>query len=354
MDRRSWITGRVLSAFLILLALIMAARPQFCTAADTSRETEISQAGEQGLSYFRRRLDAGLMPGDGAFRNDTGITALAGMAFLASGSTPLEGPDARYVRLCLDLILKNAQSSGVLAPVRASQQGGVYAHGFAVTFLAECLGMSDQDEELRKLLEKAVFQIVKAQGPNGGWRYSFEPGEEDVSVTACFLTALRACRNAGIPVPAETIEKGIAFVLLCQNPDGSFRYRLLPGPGAWPRTAAAVTGLCAAGVYDSPEIQRALAWLRKNQTQDTAENGLDPEDAYFHYALYYAVQAFRLTVSENQCGAWRDEHAAFCAQLQKLQKPDGSWSSPVSADYATACALIVLFAENSYLPIFEY
>ncbi|MBE6424964.1 MAG: terpene cyclase/mutase family protein [Thermoguttaceae bacterium] len=354
MKLRNKLIDRLVTVFLILSAFAIAESPRSGTAEATSRSTEISQVGERGLAYFRRRLDAGVMPGDGAFRNDTGITALAGMAFLASGSTPLEGPDAKYVRLCLELILKNAQSSGILAPPRASQQGTVYAHGFAVTFLAECIGMSDQDEELRRVLEKSVLQIVKAQGPNGGWRYSFQPGEEDVSVTACFLTALRACRNAGIPVPAETIEKGIAFVLLCQNPDGSFRYRLPPGPGAWPRTAAAVTGLCAAGVYDSPEIRQALVWMRANQTPKTSENGLDPEDAYFHYALYYAVQAFRLTVPENQREAWREEHAVLCAKLRKLQRPDGSWNSPVSSDYATACALIVLFAENSYLPIFEY
>ncbi len=312
---------------------------------------KIEEAVEYGLNYFRKRLDAGIMPGDGAFRNDVGITALVGMAFLSSGSTPLEGPDAKYAARCVDLILEKARPNGILAGNSASEQGIAYAHGFAMTFLAECLGMSEQDEVIRSVLEKAILRIVEAQGENGGWRYSFFPGEEDVSVTACHLTALRACRNAGLSIPAETVENGINYLLRCQNLDGGFRYRLAAGPSALPRSAAAVSGLCAAGKYDSPQIREAMEYLR-NALRDS--QAVSPNDGYFHYAQYYAVQAFRLTLAPERREDFGEE--SFCQFLRALlheQRPDGSWPSTISVDCATAMALIALQMENDYLPIFQ-
>jgi len=300
---------------------------------------------ERGLTHFREKLDRGIMPGDGAFQNDFAITALVGMAFLSAGSTPTEGPDADYVQKCVDFILKNQHKNGVLASPNSTEQGAVYAHGFALTFLAECLGTSQDDARLRTVLEKGVQQIVKAQGPNGGWRYAFVPGEEDVSVTACLLTALRACRNAGISVPSQTVQKGVAYLIKCQNPDGGFRYRLTAGPSAYPRTAAAVAGLCASGTYDSPEIQRAMAYLQSTSP------GTPGEDGYWFYAQYYAVQAFQLTdVPSNVRTPW---FMRLVQCLEENQKPDGTWRSTISLDCATAMALIAIQTEINYLPIFQ-
>lgn len=315
---------------------------------------------ERGLQYFRRKLDAGIMPGDGAYKNDVAVTALTGMAFLASGSTPEEGKDSVQAQRCLDFILKNVQKSGIIAQKDASLQGMVYAHGFAVTFLAECLGMTAEDEKLRVILEKAVLCIVNAQGKNGGWRYSFTPGEEDVSVTACMLTALRACRNAGIRVPADTVRNGILYILSCQNPDGGFRYRLADGPSAYPRSAAAVAGLCAAGTYESPEIQRALNYMKRFSSDFDSESRMD---GYYFYAQYYAVQAYFLTEPQNSekdentsdfqnAAGFEEWYTQAVRKLQQEQKPDGSWNSAISTDYATAMALIVLQMKNNYLPIF--
>lgn len=341
-DSRPNLTPRLLRDFAFTSIFILLF---FGSVRNLYAQNETEKCVERGLNHFREKLDREIMPGDGAFRNDSAITALAGMAFLSSGSTSTEGPDAAYVQKCVDFLLKNQRKNGVLASPTASEQGTVYAHGFAVTFLAECLGMSPDDVRLRSVLEKGVQQIVKAQGPNGGWRYSFQPGEEDVSVTACFLTALRACRNAGISVPSQTVQKGVEYLLKCQNSDGGFRYRLTPGPSAYPRTAAAITGLCAAGIYDSPEIRRALNYLQNSAS------GSPEEDGYWFYAQYYAVQAFRLTDVPPE--VWRPWFKRLVQRLQETQKPDGRWNSTISLDCATAMALIALQAETNYLPIFQ-
>lgn len=325
-----------------------------------SDSDEIESAVQRGLNHFRGMLSAGIMPGDGAFKKDCAVTALAGMAFLSSGSTPTEGPDAEYVQLCIKFILENRRKDGVLASASASEQGAAYAHGFAVTFLAECLGMSSNDAELRAILEKGILKIVEAQGENGGWRYSFLPGEEDVSVSACFLTALRACRNAGAAVPSETIQKGVEYLLRCQNEDGGFRYRLTEGPSAYPRSAAAIAGLCAAGTYQSPEIQKGLEYLQKFLLNPET---LSEEDGYYFYAQYYAIQAFLLTEpmdapansGRNSSGELNSREFArlITRRLLSEQKPDGTWYSSISRDYATSMALITLLAQTNYLPIFQ-
>lgn len=306
---------------------------------------ETDTAVEKGLDFFRKRLQSDQLLGDGAFRNNPAITALTGMAFLASGSTPREGKDAWAVQKCLETLLQQTRSDGTIAPETLSGQGLMYGHGFAVLFLADCYGMTSQDAQIRSTLEKAIVRIVQAQNPDGGWRYTLTPQEEDTSVTACMMMALRGCRNAGLEVPAEVMEKGVAYLKKCQNPDGGFRYRLMEGASAFPRSAAAIAALCAGGIYEGEEMDRGLAYLSLQFPQQS------PESGYYPYGLYYAIQAVWLCESPRH--PWSAWYESMTKDLLARQKPDGSWISPISIDYATAMALIVLQIPNHSLPIFQ-
>ncbi|MDO4571060.1 MAG: terpene cyclase/mutase family protein [Planctomycetia bacterium] len=320
----------------------------------SAQTSDPALATERGLQYFREKLDAGVLPGDGAFKNHAAISALVGMAFLSNGSTPYDGPDAKYVRMCLLALKKQVRDNGLIASEGVSEQSMMYAHGFALTFFAECYGMCHTqselsntigDAELRGIIEKGIELIVAAQNQDGGWRYSVVPKDEDVSVSACLLVALRACRNAGIDAPAETVERGIDYLLQCQNPDGGFRYRLAEGPSAYPRSAAVVAALCAAGEYETEPVQKALRYL------DKFPAGAYPtSDGYYFYAQYYAVQAYRLCATNEAWSAW---YATAAEELCRTQRSNGAWSSAISIDYATASAIIVLTAPKNFLPVFE-
>ncbi|MDO4576265.1 MAG: terpene cyclase/mutase family protein [Planctomycetia bacterium] len=327
----------------VLFACLAGIAPAYAETFFVPPETDAAIA--RGLDYFRKRLDAGQPLGDGAFRNNPAVTALVGMAFLSSGSTPLDGPDAAYVQICLDRLLAQSQPGGVIAPTGLSGQPLMYGHGFAVLFLAECYGMSPQDEKIRPVLDAAVSVILQAQNPRGGWRYTLRPFEEDVSVTSCMTVALRACRNAGIEVPSEAMEKALAYLKTCQNPDGGFRYREMAGPSAWPRTAAVLAALCSAGVYDEDEIAQGLRYLNATSAE------LRPDDGYYPYAVYYAAQAYWLCDLPEF--PWKSWYTQTSRVLAERQKPNGSWSSAVSTDYATAMTLIVLQVPNNSLPIFQ-
>ena len=107
--------------------------------------------------------------GHGQFRGNAAVTALAGMAMMAGGSTPGRGPFGRQVNRCVDYLLSTAQPSGLIAGGDANHPP-MYGHGFAATFLAECYGTSPR-ADLREKLAKAVKLIVNTQNKEGGWRY---------------------------------------------------------------------------------------------------------------------------------------------------------------------------------------
>ena len=88
-----------------------------------------------------------------------------------------------------------------------------YGHGFSMLFLSQVLGEEEdieRREELIEVLTKAVDFSAKAQTASGGWGYvSAKDGNnfDEGSTTITQVQGLRGCRNAGISVPGEVIEK---------------------------------------------------------------------------------------------------------------------------------------------------
>jgi hypothetical protein len=301
------------------------------------------QAIERGLRWLaaEQHDDGGF--GGGTMRGNAAISALAGMAMMAGGSTPGRGPYGGNINRCVDYLLGNTQPSGFIAGPDASR-GPMYGHGFATMFLAECYGMSPKPT-LRDKLAKAVKIIVNAQNKEGGWRYQPVKADADISVTVCQVMALRAARNAGLFVPNEIVDRAIGYVKRCQNPDGGFRYMNQAGESAFPRSAGAVAALYSAGVYQGPEISKGIDYLMKFLS---AEGGAQRESYYF-YGQYYAAQALWQTGGER----WTRWYPAVRDELIARQRDDGAWLDPIDNECAAAMACIVLQMPNNYLPIFQ-
>ena len=73
-----------------------------------------------------------------------------------------------------------------------------------------------------------------AQTSGGGWGYvsAKDGGDFDEgSTTITQVQGLRGCRNAGIPVPKEIIDKAVKYIKKCTGPDGGVRYNLAGGGG---------------------------------------------------------------------------------------------------------------------------
>lgn len=290
---------------------------------------------------------AGKQRADGSFDGggaDSAITSLAALAFMSDGNLPGRGKYGQNVQRALDFVLGQAQESGLLAA--ADSHGMMYAHGFATLFLAEVYGMTG-DEMVRERLQKAIRLIHAAQNPQGGWRYSPQPLDADVSVTICQVMALRAARDAGIKVEKATIDKAIVYVKKCQNDDGGFSYMLGQGGSLFPRSAAGVATLFYAGVYTGDEIKKGVAYVE----QFTPKPGRGAEDVggHYFYGHYYAVQTMFLAGGEH----WKNWFPAIREQLVRTQSDAGNWSGDNSEEYATSMALIILQMPKRYLPVFS-
>ncbi|MBI4602442.1 MAG: prenyltransferase [Planctomycetes bacterium] len=284
-----------------------------------------------------------------------GVTALAGMAFLAGGTLPDQGSRERYclaVRKALDYVMDHTGADGFV-----SDNGSrMYSHAFATLFLAEAHGttLHPDSKRIHDSLKRAVRLIVQSQNDLGGWRYLPGAPDADMSISVCQVMALRAARNAGIQVPKETIQSAVGYVkrsfMSYGTGLGVFKYQIEPDVSirhrySWALTACGVTALYGAGEYSAQEVREGLRYLWSYMPPlELARNRFD----YF-YGHYYAVQAAFQAGGEY----WTRWYETVKDDLLELQAPDGSWADLVGSNYATAMAAIILQMPNQYLPITE-
>ena len=321
---------------------------KFSAAENAKLVTKDAQRSiNRGLTWLSsRQHDNGSFGPTGSYGQNVAVTALSGMAFLSSGSTPGRGPYGLHTQRATNFILAQCKPDGFVNVKQSESHGPMYGHGFATLFLAEVYGMSPR-ADIKKKLNQAVKLIVNTQNKEGGWRYHPSVKDADVSVTVCQIMALRAARNAGIFVPKNTVDKCIDYVKRCQNKDGGFRYRLVgQSESLFPRSAAGVVALYSAGVYEGPEIDKGIGYL----SQYLPQGGLYHFGNHYFYGQYYAVQAMWQAGGTH----WKRWYPAIREELRRRQKPEGSWQdTSICNEYGTAMALVVLQMPNSYLPIFD-
>jgi hypothetical protein len=305
---------------------------------------ETDEAIKNGLIWLAQTQNPDGSFGSSTYRGNIAVTSVAGLAFMASGSSPGRGPYGAQIDKALMYVMENTSPSGFIAVVASSTHGPMYSHGFGTLFLAEAYGMTHRPE-IREKLQKAVRLIIDSQNNEGGWRYQPVKRDADISVTICQINALRAARNAGLYVPKDTVDACIRYVKLSQNADGGFRYMLQGGASAFPRSAAGVVALQSAGEYDSKEVRDGVAYLRGY----TREIKLGNRYSHYYYGHYYAAQAMWLRGGED----WAEWYPAIRNELLKRQSAQGYWTDSICNEYGTAMALIILQIPNNYLPIFQ-
>lgn len=342
---RSLLVAVALSA--PLLALAQGAENAAMSGEITPASDEAVERGLAALAALQ--TDNGSF-GDGRYANNVAVTALACLALMADGNLPGRGAYGENVRKGLEFILDNASESGLIAGEAAN--GPMYGHGFAALFLGEVYGMtggadSPLSDRTYEALVKSVRLIERTQNEEGGWRYNPLPNDADVSVTICQIMALRSARNAGIEVSKDVIDKAVAYVKECQNPDGGFRYQLSTRDSAWPRTAAGIASLQYAGLYDDRAIDTGMEYMMRTAAPG---QGAARRSPHYFYGQYYSVQAAYLAGGKWWQAWWpgtRDE-------LVDTQLDSGLWEDRgVGEAYGTAMALIVLQMPKRYLPIFQ-
>lgn len=365
---------RVLSAVLPALACLPTARAQLdlpvvgrpesrpaATATDTIPRTDppditpaARRAIDRGLEYL-----AGQQNRDGSWRTKGSVgsypvamTSLAGLALVAGGSTPTQGPYARNVSAALTFILKSARRDGLIAQLE-EESHCMHGHGFALLFLAECYGTEEDPQraaQIKLALQRGIELTARSQSVAGGWLYTPDSGGDEGSVTVTQVQALRACKNAGIAVPKRVIDRAMKYLDDSTNPDGGIRYQVSDtGPSRPAISAAAVACYYNAGLYEDARARKALEFVESELSPRRGE----PNRYFGHYfyAHLYMSQVMFLAGDAK----WNDYFPAMRQILiDRQSRDDGSWDGDhVGPTYGTAIALIILQMPCKNLPIMQ-
>jgi squalene cyclase len=286
-------------------------------------------------------------------RYPTAITALAATALVMEGSTTSQGRYAEPVRRAVDYLVSRSRPNGLIGDPKTDDRY-TYGHGFSMLFLSQVLGEEEDErrrEELVGVLTRAVEFSGRAQTKDGGWGYVSATDGNDFdegSTTITQVQGLRGCRNAGIPVPREIIDKAIAYIHKCTLPDGGVQYSSKGGGGRPAISAAAIACLFNAGEEDDTHVPRMLAYADKH-----LGNIANTSFGHWHYGHFYYAQVMYREGGERW-ERYRDQiERRLVAEAQRDR--DGMfWTQGyIGHAFTTATNLTILQLDKGMLPIYQ-
>lgn len=365
-----------------------AADPSEAPAIRMLNKQYVTEDLKQAVTNGLKRLSE-LQESNGAFTRGGGqqyaiaVTSLAGLALLASGSTPDKGPYSGNVRRAIDFLL-SMQDRNTGYFTGESDGSRIHGHGYATLFLAQAYGSLESGADKQRVersLQAAVERISKGQTGFGGWGYV--PDDltwDEASTTVCCIQALRAASDAGIKVEKSTIAKAVKYlydsaekrVFMHQGEEHvgyTFKYSLASGwnSDSYALVAAAISTMNGIGIYAANEIwneqdigrvyQGGLRWLRFKlddflSRRQAGQGSLDV--SHFYYAHFYATQAMWLAPQE----VYFDEYFPRVRELlvaEQKRNPAGNGGWPAQSygeAYTTSFALLILQVPYQLLPLY--
>ncbi len=344
---------------------------------------------DQGLEWLakQQKKDGRWVGLDGAY--PIPMTALAGLALLAEGSTPTQGKYQKHLDKAVEYLLDQAQKDGLIGDLqdRENRSRYMFGHGFALTFLTQVY-VKEKDAQIRKKLEKVIERALEftdaAQTTTGGWGYVSAGDGNDFSeniVTVPQFQSLLAARQAGFRLPKGTLEATAdhvrkSSVLINKEPDDTKRevgvtYSLSVGGGPRPTVTAGVLACWMMGKIPGEvgegRLTRWLNYAQRNIRLDLPELGRSFNvHEYLHF--YYAQALYRLgedghaklrpdlaeaekaEKDKKHLLKWSRYREAVFPSIAARQKQDGSWDHgwPV---YTTSVYLIILQLDKGHLPM---
>jgi hypothetical protein len=280
---------------------------------------------------------------------ETGITALAVLAFLGAGETHLTGRHRAAVQRGLEFLARSRTPDGCLAgPARLFAR--MYCHGMATLAISEAYAMSG-DVRLKPYIEQAIAYTVRAQDPiGGGWRY--QPGDAgDMSQFGWQLMAVKSAQLAGLPIPAQTRAGMIRFLHSCAaGPQGGLASYRPHGAPTRTMTAEALTCRLFLELERDPAATAEALGFVLQETPQAGEMNL--------YYWYYAT----LALFQLQGPAWDEWNTTLQRRLLATQvtagdlagswPPDSVWGGYGGRVYSTALAALCLEVYYRYLPMY--
>ncbi len=249
----------------------------------------------------------------------------------------------------------------------ASDGSRMYGHGIVTLMLTEMIGMGgdDQtDDAIHDACQKAIDLIARSQRAKkpafakGGWRYTPDATDSDLSVSVWQVMALRSAKNDGLEVPAATIDEAVGYLVRSftspvdingqpRQAKNGFSYEANNDSPTFTMTAAGLLAMQVCGQYDSPVVVGATDWLKEHPPKWS--------ERFVLYGIYYYAQGMHQRGGEIADAASK----LVAAELLPHQLENGSWQSSSGEEvnagnvYCTALAILSLSVKFHYLPIYQ-
>jgi hypothetical protein len=284
---------------------------------------------------------------------DSGVTALAVLAFLGAGYTHEEGKYADNVDRALRWLIAQQKSDGNLG-ADAGHFAMNYCHAIATYAIAEAYGMQNDPTAntlLREPLLRGVKYVLQNQNADGGWRY-LKGQKSDISMSGWHLMALKSAEIAGVNIPRSAKAEVVAFLkarsLGTYGGLAGYREDLPPTPSM---TAEAMFCKQMLGMRrDNAASREAAEYLLARLPARTSFN---------EYYWYYGTLAMYQFGGEG----WNSWNAAIRELLISEQRTDGDYAGSWDATgpwaqyggriYSTALSTLCLEVYYRFLPLYQ-
>ncbi|MCR4316289.1 MAG: hypothetical protein NUW37_08075 [Planctomycetes bacterium] len=288
---------------------------------------------------------------------DTGLTALALMAFLAAGHTNTQGNYRRTVQNSLRWLLQQQQPDGRFGS--ADGPLAVFNHAVATIAVAESYGVT-AFERLATPAQNAVDLIASAEYEDGGWDNGGRPGAKDFSITVWMVSALWSAKKAGLHMKQEVLDCAREYIDKVVDPlNGFVRWEVERVVNANLLEASGVANL---STY--PTLAAASIWAKTllGVSRDDASMRYSANvvfsskptwsfmpDGYLEYCYFGSLAMFQ--TGTEWISKWNESMKSELIQTQWQGErrcidgswdPAGSWGAIGGRVYATAMACLCL------------
>ena len=299
--------------------------------------------------------------------HENAMTSLAIMALASVGHQPTDPTaEGAMIKKGLQFVLSSNRQDKA-GYFGASDGSRMYGHGIVTLMLTEMIGMGGDDrtdDAIHQACQKAIDLIIRSQRvkkpsfAKGGWRYTPDAADSDLSVSVWQLMALRSAKNDGLDVPSSTIDDAIVYLVRSftspvdangqpKQAKNGFSYEANNDSPTFTMSAAGLLAMQVCGQYDSPLVIGAAEWLKEHPPKWG--------ERFVLYGIYYYAQGM------HQRGGETAESASklVASELLKHQDSNGSWQSSSGEEqnagkvYCTALAILSLSVKYHFLPIYQ-
>ncbi|MFA4987813.1 MAG: prenyltransferase/squalene oxidase repeat-containing protein [Candidatus Brocadiia bacterium] len=282
--------------------------------------------------------------------NDPGVAGLALLAFAGAGHTERSGKWSRVVRRTIGWLTSQQDARGNFAPGTT-----MYSHAIPTLALLEEVAMAPVPST-QAIAKKALDYMIGVQNESKAWRYWPKDNDNDVSVTAWCVMAMKAAKAAGFDVPARSWDGVRNFLDEVTEPDcGEVGYTKRPVKNGdapayqkYSMTACGLLSRLFMGVSRDEKMIRSGVLILLENLPEWSQPGIG---AQFYYYWYYA--SLVLFQMEGDCWKkWNGKMRDMLVTHQNLTPGElrGSWDPSPSTHfsqmggrvYSTALAVLTL------------